>query len=208
MVKKKSKMAKQETIKVKKVKPTDVGKEEKKKASQASDELAAYLTANNLDPTKDWTKDPKHGKRICELMQVVRVNREKLDAKTDEVKIKNLKKPKVGVEKGEKVPRKQPLAYDYPEVDGKPMPTLLRKKYRAKMRALLKSNMEPKEAIQKATNFVMGISSEVENRVTAKAAKAEKETPAAPVEKASKKDKKDKKKKGLKKVKPSTREED
>lgn len=205
MVKKKSKMAKQETIKEKKVKTTNVGKEEKKKASQASDELAEYLTKNNLDPTKDWTKDPVHGKKICKLMQIVRVNREKLDAKTDEVKIKNLKKPKVGVEKGEKIPRKQPLAYDYPSVDGKPMSSLLKKKYRAKMRSLLNSNMEPKEAVKRATSFVMGLSSKVEEKVTSKATENNLKATPAVEKKASKKDKK---KKGLKKEKPSTREED
>mgnify|MGYP000062731577 CR=1 FL=1 len=199
MVKKKSKMAKKEVLKKKKRgETTMVGHEEKRTATKASDELAKYLTENKLDPTKDWAKDPKHGEKIRKLMQVVRVNREKLEDKVDEVKVKNLKKPKIN-KGGEKI-EKQPVAYNYPEVDGKPMDSVLKKKYRAKMRNLLKANMDPKEAAKKALD---GILHPAEPSKTTKKVKKDKEATEVKGKKVSKEGKKKDKKK-----KKSTKEED
>lgn len=35
--------------------------------TKAKKVLDAYLKENKLDPTKDWTKDKKHGKRLPNL---------------------------------------------------------------------------------------------------------------------------------------------
>lgn len=198
MVKKKSKMAKKEVLKKKKSDIQKVGHEEKRTATKASDELAKYLTENGLDPTKDWTQDPIHGKKIQKLMQIVRVNREKLEDKVDEIKVKNLKKPKIN-KSGEKV-EKQPAAYDYPEVDGKPMDSVLKKKYRAKMRSLLKANMDPKKAAEKALEGILHPETIAaipgKKKVKEAVIKEEASKDKASEEKKAKKDKKkDKKKK-------------
>lgn len=208
MVKKKSKMAKKEVVKKeKKVTTKTVGHNEKMNATQASDELAKYLMDNKLDPSKDWTQDPVHGKKIRELMQVVKVNREKLEDKVDGVKVKNLQKPKIN--QGVKKVTKQPLAYEYPEVDGKPMDGALKKKYRQKMRALLKANMDPKEAEKKAVEF---LTPKVKGAAEFKAKQAQmvaegKLSPKV-LEEKPKKSKKDKDKKKDKKKKKVSREED
>lgn len=149
---------------MKKVKKTkeEIGK--LKSTTAASKELGDYLKKHKLDPEKDWTNDPVHGKKIKKLMQEVRVaSKKKLHkehVKQDEVKeLKNkakekaekaLSKPKDKV----KPVKSQPTSYDYPMVDGKPMTPELKKKYRGKMRRLLKANMSPDQASKKAMEFL------------------------------------------------------
>lgn len=167
-----------------------------------SKELGDYLKKNNLDPDKDWTNDPVHGKKIKKLMQGIRVKSNKKmhekHVEQDEKKAlkekakakakKKLEKPKDKV----KPVTKQPNAYDYPQVNGEPMPQELRKKYRTKMRRLLKANTSQAQAEKMALEFVL------QGMSVAKTTKPEKtKKEKAKAEKVSKpsKEKKAKKKK-------------
>lgn len=140
--------------------------EKPKSVTKLSKELGEYLLKNGLDPNKDWTNDPVHGPKIKKLMQAVRVKANKKmhdeHVKQDEKKAikekakakaeKKLEKPKDKV----KPVTKQPNAYDYPKVNGQDMPSDLRKKYRTKMRRLLKANVTQAQAEKMALEFVLG----------------------------------------------------
>lgn len=115
----------------------------------ASKKLAEYLKANKLDPKKDWTNDPKHGKKISELVRIIRLGEQKVLDKP----LKKLKKPEVHP-KIKKI-TKVPTSYDYPDIDGMPMSSDMKKKYRAKMRSLMKSNMEVSKANKLALEHVL-----------------------------------------------------
>lgn len=147
----------------------------------ASKELAKYLKDNKLDPEKDWSKDKKHGPKIKELLQIIQVG----EAKANDKPIK-LKKPKVH-EKVAKV-TKTPTSYDYPDVDGMPMSSAMKKKFRAKMRSLLKSQMEVSKASEKALQFVLNSASN-----STKEDKPKKETSDKPKKDKVKKEKETKK---------------
>lgn len=68
--------------------------------SKAKKALDAYLKENNLDPTKDWSKDKKHGKKVTELLNKLNKERDKVAAQYPEKDLKNeaklvkMKKPK------------------------------------------------------------------------------------------------------------------
>lgn len=99
------------------------------KAKDAAKELKDYLTRNKLDPAKDHSKDKKHGKKITELTTIINAERGKV-------------KDVIKKDKEEKKVRKISGAtakYDYPLVDGKPMDSDQKKKYRIKMRQEAKS---------------------------------------------------------------------
>lgn len=174
-----------------------MAKKEKEKTlkSQGSSELSEltakltkYYEDNGLDPKKDWSKDKKHGEAVTKLKKKIKIAKMKFDAGVaDEQAEKAGKKPNVKPEKVKTV-NKQPASYDYPDVDGKPMTPELKKRYRSKMRSLLKAQMDPKVAQEKALASVMGTA---ENKF-----KKEKAGEAAPT-KATKKEvvAKDKKKK-------------
>lgn len=119
---------------VKKVKKPSNKAEEKfdakaKEAKKANKALEAYLKENNLDPSKDWSKDKKHGKKIKELLAVSKVKTEKADESLKEVK----KAKKAG----------STMKYDYPLIDGREMTSEEKKKYRVKMRAEAKKANNP-----------------------------------------------------------------
>lgn len=106
-----------------------------KKAKEAAKELKNYLKENNLDPTKDYSKDKKHGKKILELTTIINAERGKV-------------KDTIKKDKEEKKTKKIAGAtrkYDYPLVDGKPMTAEQKKKYRQKMR-------QESKAAEKAAN--------------------------------------------------------
>lgn len=100
-----------------------------KEAKKANKALEAYLKENNLDPSKDWTKDKKHGKKIKELLAISKTKTEKADDSLKEVK----KAKKAG----------STMKYDYPLVDGREMTSEEKKKYRVKMRAEAKKAGKP-----------------------------------------------------------------
>lgn len=158
----------------------------RRSTTMASKDLGEYLMKHNLDPDKDWTKDPVHGPIIKKLMQEVRtaskLKLHKTHVKQDEAKErkakakeraeKSLAKPKEKI----KPVTKQPSVYDYPEVDGKPMSSELRKKFRGKMRRLLKANMDTRAAEKKALEFLgMNIAATAQPKKTEKLKKQKKE---------------------------------
>ena len=57
--------------------------------SKAKKALDAYLKENNLDPTKDWSKDKKHGKKVTELLNKLNKERDKVAAQYPEKDLKN-----------------------------------------------------------------------------------------------------------------------
>lgn len=124
--------------------------------TKAKKALDAYLKENKLDPTKDWTKDKKHGKKITELVNKLNKERDKVAAAYPEkdadnnkklVKLKEKKeKEKSGKEekKEKKSAGRTATKYDYPLIDGREMTSAEKKKYRMEQRKLASGNA-PKE---------------------------------------------------------------
>lgn len=119
--------------------------------------LDAYLKENKLDPTKDWTKDKKHGKKITELVNKLNKERDKVAAAYPEkdadnnkklVKLKEKKEKEKSGKKEEKKEKKSAgrtaTKYDYPLIDGREMTSAEKKKYRMEQRKLASGNA-PKE---------------------------------------------------------------
>lgn len=179
-----------------------MAKKEKEKTlkSQGSSELSdltakltKYYEDNGLDPKKDWSKDKKHGEAVSKLKKKIKIAKMKFDAGVaDEQAEKANKKPDVKPEKVKTV-KKQPASYDYPDVDGKPMTPELKKRYRSKMRSLLKANMDPKVAQEKALASVMGTAENKFKKEKTEKAEAPKPSKKEVVVKDKKKKPKDKK---------------
>lgn len=127
------------------------------KLTKAKKALDAYLKENKLDPTKDWTKDKKHGKKITELVNKLNKERDKVAAAYPEkdadnnkklVKLKEKKEKEKSGKKEEKKEKKSAgrtaTKYDYPLIDGREMTSAEKKKYRMEQRKLASGNA-PKE---------------------------------------------------------------
>lgn len=125
--------------------------------TKAKKALDAYLKENKLDPTKDWTKDKKHGKKITELVNKLNKERDKVavaypekDADNNKklVKLKEKKEKEKSGKKEEKKEKKSAgrtaTKYDYPLIDGREMTSAEKKKYRMEQRKLASGNA-PKE---------------------------------------------------------------
>lgn len=125
--------------------------------TKAKKALDAYLKENKLDPTKDWTKDKKHGKKITELVNKLNKERDKVAAAYPEKdadnnkKLVKLKKKKEKEKSGKKEEKKEKKSagrtatkYDYPLIDGQEMTSAEKKKYRMEQRKLASGNA-PKE---------------------------------------------------------------
>lgn len=126
--------------------------------TKAKKALDAYLKENKLDPTKDWTKDKKHGKKITELVNKLNKERDKVAAAYPEkdadnnkklVKLKEKKEKEKSGKKEEKKEKKgnggrTATKYDYPLIDGQEMTSAEKKKYRMEQRKLA-SGKAPKE---------------------------------------------------------------
>lgn len=119
--------------------------------TKAKKALDAYLKENKLDPTKDWTKDKKHGKKITELVNKLNKERDKVAAAYPEKDADNNKKLVKLKEKGKKEEKKEKKSagrtatkYDYPLIDGREMTSAEKKKYRMEQRKLASGNA-PKE---------------------------------------------------------------
>jgi hypothetical protein len=114
--------------------------------SKAKKALDAYLKENNLDPTKDWSKDKKHGKKITELLNKLNKERDKVAAQYPEKDLKNeaklvkMKKAKEDEKASKKKEKKESTSrvtkYDYPLIDGREMTSDEKKKYRMEQRKL------------------------------------------------------------------------
>lgn len=116
--------------------------------TKAKKALDAYLKENKLDPTKDWTKDKKHGKKITELVNKLNKERDKVAAAYPEKDADNNKKLVKLKEKKDKKEKKSAgrtaTKYDYPLIDGREMTSAEKKKYRMEQRKLASGNA-PKE---------------------------------------------------------------
>lgn len=128
--------------------------------TKAKKALDAYLKENKLDPTKDWTKDKKHGKKITELVNKLNKERDKVAATYPEkdadnnkklVKLKEKKEKEKSGKKEDKKEKKEKKSagrtatkYDYPLIDGREMTSAEKKKYRMEQRKLASGNA-PKE---------------------------------------------------------------
>lgn len=125
--------------------------------SKAKAALEAYLKENDLDPTKDWTKDRKHGKKVTELVNKLNKERDKVAAKypegdeANEAKLVKLKEKNSKSKAKAKEDKKEPKGsgrvatkYDYPLIDGREMTSAEKKKYRMEQRKLAQGDV-PKE---------------------------------------------------------------
>lgn len=178
-----------------------------KKARRAQKEMLAYMEENELDPKKDWTGHKKHGKKIQAWIDIINLGNKKARAATEEKAVEKAKKN----QKPEAHPKKEkvtstPNAYDYPTVDGKEMTSDQKKKYRQKMRTLLKTMSKEKaeaEGKKYAAELASGTS------VAPKKEKAKKEEPSNKEKSKEKKaDKPSKEGKDKKKKKKAKKEED
>lgn len=132
-----------------------IKKTPKEQQANKTPELAAakkafenFFIDNNLDPTKDYSKDKKYGKEFCKLRDKLQKERDKVAAAypdTDPKKLKRLKKQAEGIVRSEEKKAKKKEAeakektprtskYDYPLVDGREMTSDEKKKYRMQMR--------------------------------------------------------------------------
>lgn len=172
-----------------------------KKARRAQKEMLAYMEENNLDPKEDWTGHEKHGKKIRAWIDVINLGNKKArelnEKKAIEKSEKNKNKKPEAHPKEEKV-TSTPNAYDYPMVDGKEMTLDQKKKYRQKMRTLLKT-MSREKAEAEGKKYAAELASC--STALPKKEKAKKEEPAKEkkAEKPAKEGKDKKKKKKTKK---------
>lgn len=152
---------KEKASKTKKSKiPVPENQEALAKVKEVKKEMEAYYKENKLDPTKDYTKDKKHGAIISKWIQILEVNRKKVkDSTPQEIHHKKSedknRKPKA--EKAVKVAKdgRKVAKYDYPLVDGREMTSEEKKKYRIKMRKESKGGTsKPKEETTKETKKV------------------------------------------------------
>ena len=153
---------KEKASKTKKSKiPVPENQEALAKVKEVKKEMEAYYKKNKLDPTKDYTKDKKHGAIISKWIQILEVNRKKIkDSTPQEIHHKKSedknRKPKA--EKAVKVAKdgRKVAKYDYPLVDGREMTSEEKKKYRIKMRKESKggASKPKKETIKKETKKV------------------------------------------------------
>lgn len=153
---------KEKASKAKKSKiPVPENQEALAKVKEVKKEMEAYYKKNKLDPTKDYTKDKKHGAIISKWIQILEVNRKKVkDSTPQEIHHKKSedrnRKPKA--EKAVKVAKdgRKVAKYDYPLVDGREMTSEEKKKYRIKMRKESKGDTSKpkKETIKKETKKV------------------------------------------------------
>lgn len=141
--------------------PVPENQEALAKVKEVKKEMEAYYKKNKLDPTKDYTKDKKHGAIISKWIQILEVNRKKVkDSTPQEIHHKKSedknRKPKA--EKAVKVAKdgRKVAKYDYPLVDGREMTSEEKKKYRIKMRKESKggTSKPKKETIKKETKKV------------------------------------------------------
>lgn len=117
-----------------------------RKMNQSSINIANYLKKHELDPNKDWRKDPEHGPTINKFLKEMQENKMKLDPALKQ------HTNKVGTKKNKSPMAKGGKLYDYPEG----LDVNQRKKFRFKMRRLLRANADVSEATQKALLYAQG----------------------------------------------------
>lgn len=191
---------------------------------RAQRRLTKYMTEHNLTSVKANWNHPVHGPVLKEFSRIINYGLNKLnelnleimkakkEKKAKEKELKNKKEEATGKKLKKPVVKVEPnknrvfTSYDYPTIDGKELSPELKKKYRAKIRSLVKSQMSKEEATKKAIQFISGLGKE-EKPAAPKKEKAKKEVPQKD-EKKTKKDKSEKsekskvEKKGKKDKKP------
>lgn len=153
--------------------------------SKAKAALEAYLKENNLDPTKDWTKDKKHGKKVTELVNKLNKERDKVAAKypegdeANEAKLVKLKEKNSKSKAKAKEDKKEPKGsgrvatkYDYPLIDGREMTSAEKKKYRMEQRKLAQGDV-PKEKKEKKETSKKESKAKAKDKKKKKASKEE-----------------------------------
>lgn len=184
-----------------------------RKARRAQKEMLAYMEEHDLDPNQDWTTHKKHGKKIQAWIDIINlgnkkariINEEKAAKKAAEEKAKKkIQKPEVHPKK-EKI-TSTPNIYDYPKVDGKEMTADQKKKYRNKMRTLLKTMSKEKAEVE-SKKFMEEMASG-NMKVAPKKEKVKKEEPSNKEKSKEKKADKPSKEGKDKKKKKVSKEED
>lgn len=136
--------------KVLKMKNPEPKKEILEQTKERKETLQNYLQENDLDPRKDWTKDPIHGDKVRALIRAAKISSEKLvettpkeffskKRRTPEEREQGIRDKKVKKDS----PKREPL-YDYPLVNGVEMTSEEKRKYRIAQRKL-KSKETPKK---------------------------------------------------------------
>ena len=139
---------------------------------RAQTKLFRYVRDNNLESAKANLNHPIHGPIIKEYLRIIQYGNNKINELEQEImKTKKEKKAKeklaneVKVKKSDKKLKKPVVKvepsknrvftiYDYPTIDGKELSSDLKKRYRAKIRSLIKSQMTKEEATKRATAFI------------------------------------------------------
>ncbi len=136
--------------KVLKMKNPEPKKEILEQTKERKETLQNYLQENDLDPRKDWTKDPIHGDKVRALIRAAKISSEKLVETTPKEFFSRKRRTPEEREQGikdKKVKEDSPKrgsSYDYPLVNGVEMTSEEKRKYRIAQRKL-KSKASPKK---------------------------------------------------------------
>ena len=136
--------------KVLKMKNPEPKKEILEQTKERKETLQNYLQENDLDPRKDWTKDPLHGDKVRALIRAAKISSEKLVETTPKEFFSRKRRTPEEREQGikdKKVKEDSPKrgsSYDYPLVNGVEMTSEEKRKYRIAQRKL-KSKASPKK---------------------------------------------------------------
>ena len=136
--------------KVLKMKNPEPKKEILEQTKERKETLQNYLQENDLDPRKDWTKDPIHGDKVRALIRAAKISSEKLVETTPKEFFSRKRRTSEEREQGIKDKRvkedspKRGSSYDYPLVNGVEMTSEEKRKYRIAQRKL-KSKASPKK---------------------------------------------------------------
>ena len=134
---------------------------------EAKQALLDFLRVHNLDPLKDYSRDPQFGAEFRKLLYKLNKERDKIALEYPLTDIKNFKKyvkmkkdkklkraakqqaatttpveEKATPKKEKATPKRIVKKYDYPLIDGKEMTAAEKKKYRAEQRRIAKDNSE------------------------------------------------------------------
>ena len=121
-------------------------KDASKDAKLAVQERIDYMKKHKLKDDKDYSKDKVHGPILAKFDKRIQLGHTKAAEgikENQEAKKKSLKKPEVHKKKKD---APVPNTYEYPTLNGKPMGPDSKRKFRSKMRPLLKSGMAPDKA--------------------------------------------------------------
>ena len=141
----------------------------------AQSNLETFLKKNKLDPTKDWSKDKKHGEKYRKLVSVLAMARGKVEENAPkEIHHKKSEDKKSPKKKSSATGKAPATKYDYPKVDGREMTAEEKKKYRTKMRNEQKSGDTSSTKAKSSKKEKVTSKEEVKAKSSKKAAEAKK----------------------------------